>query len=191
MKHKASFKITLWWVVALLLLGVSMLFFGPKASRESLMENRMMAGFPKFSLGSVFSGEFMSGFESWLSDNFFGREELVTFSEDAMGVFSRRTTEDLLTMDIGDSMEGEFEMKYYVDGTLVPEKTEIKELSLTRKIEWEVSGTDVHTYSIMTTSRSTGKTGKLYEIEVDFTTDPPARNILDSNVNVFTELLKN
>ncbi len=111
MKHKASFKITLWWVVALLLLGVSMLFFGPKASRESLMENRMMAGFPKFSLGSVFSGEFMSGFESWLSDNFFGREELVTFSEDAMGVFSRRTTEDLLTMDIGESMEGEFESR--------------------------------------------------------------------------------
>ena len=109
MKHKASFKITLWWVVALLLVGASMLFFGSKAARESLMENRMLSGFPSFSLKTVFSGEFMSGFESWLSDNFFGREELVTFSEDAMGVFSRRTTEDLLTMDIGDSMEGEFE----------------------------------------------------------------------------------
>ena len=110
--------------------------------------------------------------------------EVVIAGENASAI--RRTT---ITVNVNSSLEGEFEIKYYIDGTLVPEKTEIKEISLTRKIEWELSGTDVHTYSIMVTSRATGKTGKLYEIEVDFTTDPPARNTLDSNVNVFRELM--
>ena len=95
-----------------------------------------------------------------------------------------------ITVTMNYSIEGEFELKYYVDGTLIPEKTEIKELSLTKKIEWEVSGTDVHTYSVMVTSLTTGKSGKFYEMEVDFTQNPPAKDdhgTLDPNI--FKELL--
>ncbi len=86
---------------------------------------------------------------------------------------------------------GEFQLKYYIDGTLQEEKTEIKELSLTKKISWEVSGTDVHTYTIMVTSLKTGKSGALYEMEVDFTQDPPTRDHHDTfNANIFSELLR-
>ena len=96
-----------------------------------------------------------------------------------------------LTVTTNGNVEGEFELKYYIDGTLQPEKTEIKELSLTRKIEWEVSGTDVHTYSIIVTSLTTGKSGKLYEYEVDFTQNPPTKNHHDTfNSKLFSELLK-
>ncbi|MBQ9382886.1 MAG: PASTA domain-containing protein [Ruminiclostridium sp.] len=96
-----------------------------------------------------------------------------------------------ITVNIPDTgLEGEFELKYYVDGTLIPEKTEVKEISLTRKIEWEVADTDVHTYSIMVTSLTTGKSGKLYEMEVDFTVDPPTKNHHDTfNGSIFKELL--
>lgn len=86
---------------------------------------------------------------------------------------------------------GEFQLKYYIDGTLQEEKTEIKELSLTKKISWEVSGTDVHTFTIMVTSLKTGKSGTLYEMEVDFTQDPPARDHHDTfNANIFSQLLQ-
>lgn len=89
------------------------------------------------------------------------------------------------------NLSGEFQLKYYIDGTLQEEKTEIKELSLTRKITWEVSGSDVHTYTIMVTSMETGKSGPLYEMEVDFTQDPPAKDHHDTfNDNIFTELLE-
>ena len=94
-----------------------------------------------------------------------------------------------ITVTLNNAVEGEFEIKYYIDGTLQEEKTEIKELSLTRKIEWEVSGTDIHTYSTIVTSLTTGKSGKFYEIEVDFTQNPPVRNQLSFNPSVFTELL--
>ena len=111
MKHKFSFKVTLWWVLALLFLGAALMVFGEKQPRESLMENRMLAGFPHLSLRGVFSGEFMTEFEDYLSDSFFGREELVTLSEDALGVFSRQDAEDLITRDMGDAIEGEFDAR--------------------------------------------------------------------------------
>ncbi|MBO6302468.1 MAG: PASTA domain-containing protein [Ruminiclostridium sp.] len=113
------------------------------------------------------------------------RVEITIAGENASA--SRSAT---ITLTINNKTEGEFELKYYCDGTLIPEKTEIKELSLTRKIEWEVSGTDVHTYSIIVTSLTTGKSGKLYEYEVDFTKNPPVKDHHGTfNGNVFTELL--
>ncbi|MBR5091361.1 MAG: PASTA domain-containing protein [Ruminiclostridium sp.] len=95
-----------------------------------------------------------------------------------------------ITVTMNNNIEGEFELKYYIDGTLQPEKTEIKELSLTRKIEWEVSGTDIHTYSVVVTSLTTGKSDKLYVMEVDFNQNPPTREQIMFNGNVFKELLK-
>ncbi len=112
------------------------------------------------------------------------RVEVTIAGENAS---ASKTTSITLTMN--NVLEGEFELKYYIDGTLVPEKTEIKELSLTRKIDWEVSGTDVHTYSIVVTSCTTGKSDKLYVIEVDYTTNPPTKNQLTFNPNVFKTLL--
>jgi len=111
MKHKFAFKMTLWWLIVLLILGSSLLLFGEKEDRESLLENRMLAGFPDFSFKSVFTGEFMSGFENYLSDSFFGRSDLVSLSSDVMGIFSSQSTEDLLTMDIGEDIEGEFDQR--------------------------------------------------------------------------------
>ncbi|MBP5604814.1 MAG: PASTA domain-containing protein, partial [Ruminiclostridium sp.] len=99
--------------------------------------------------------------------------------------------ETTITVTMNGDVSGEFELKYYIDGTLVPEKTEIKELSLTRKIEWKVKGTDIHTYSIMVTSCTTGKSGTLYEMEVDFTKNPPSRDHHDTfNPSIFRELQK-
>ena len=95
-----------------------------------------------------------------------------------------------ISVTLKDKIAGEFQLKYYIDGTLQEEKTEIKELSLTKKISWEVSGTDVHTFTIIVTSLKTGKSGALYEMEVDFTQDPPAKDHHGTfNANVFSELL--
>ncbi len=101
---------------------------------------------------------------------------------------SSKTTNISVTLD---GMSGEFQLKYYIDGTLQEEKTEIKELSLTKKISWEVSGTEIHTFTIVVTSLETGKSGTLYEMEVDFTQDPPTKDHHDTfNANIFSELLK-
>lgn len=95
-----------------------------------------------------------------------------------------------ISVSLKSSIVGEFQLKYYIDGTLQEDKTEVKELSLTKKIAWEVSGKDIHTYSIVVTSLETGKSGVLYEMEVDFTQDPPTKDHHGTfNENIFKELV--
>jgi len=54
----------------------------------------MLSGFPRLSVSSVISGEFASGFESYLSDGVFGRDDIVGLSESVLRVFSASTDED-------------------------------------------------------------------------------------------------
>lgn len=106
------------------------------------------------------------------------------------GENSSSTAKKDISVTLKEGLSGEFQLKYYIDGTLQEEKTEIKELSLTKKINWEVSGTEIHTYTIVVTSLETGKSGNLYEMEVDFTQDEPTMDHHDTfNPNIFTELL--
>ena len=95
-----------------------------------------------------------------------------------------------ILVNIKEGLSGEFQLKYYIDGTLQEEKTEIKEMSLTRKISWEVSGSEIHTYTVLVTSMETGKSAPLYEMEIDFAEDPPKQDDHGTyNENVFEELL--
>lgn len=111
--------------------------------------------------------------------------DVVISGENA--VDERKTTISVTFKDKDRS--GEYQLKYYIDGTLQEDMTEIKELSLTKKIEWEVKGKDVHTYTVMVTYLKNGESGKLYEVEVDFTQDPPKKDYHDSfNGGIFKEL---
>lgn len=88
------------------------------------------------------------------------------------------------------SASGEFTFKYYIDGTLQTDMTETKDIGLIDKLVWEFSNSDVHEYAIRVKSEVTGAEGLLYNIEVDFTTDPPTKNNLDTfNKKLFSQLL--
>lgn len=81
MKHRFSFVLTMWWVLALAMVGVLMMVYAPKEERVSDVDNRMLAGVPELSGQSVISAEFMQGLDSWLSDSFFAREDIVSFTK--------------------------------------------------------------------------------------------------------------
>ena len=78
MKRTFSFLLLYGMLVLFGGLGVLLLVFGEKAPHASLAENRMLAGFPAFSLTSVRDGSFMSGLEDFLSDNMFDRDRIVS-----------------------------------------------------------------------------------------------------------------
>ncbi|MBQ7834719.1 MAG: Stk1 family PASTA domain-containing Ser/Thr kinase [Ruminiclostridium sp.] len=85
---------------------------------------------------------------------------------------------------------GEFIFKYFIDGTLQEDMTETKDISLVDAIEWEFSNSGVHDYAIRVISTATGAEGLLYNMEVDFTTDPPTKDDHDTfNSKVFRQLL--
>lgn len=88
MKKKVAFLITLWWVVALMAAGVLLLIVSEKESTASNAENRYLQGFPEVSAQSLTSGDFMNEFESFLSDAFFGRDDVVGFTDGLVNCFN-------------------------------------------------------------------------------------------------------
>ncbi len=103
---------------------------------------------------------------------------------------SEAVRQSKINITIGDNAKGEFTFKYYIDGTLQEDMTEKKDMSLTKKIEWEFENSGVHEYSIMVISEDTGAQGLLFCMEVDFTTDPPTKDHHDTfNSKIFKQLL--
>ncbi len=94
------------------------------------------------------------------------------------------------SISVSSKATGEFEFRYYIDGTLQKDMTEIKDMSLTDKIQWSFSGSGVHEYAIRVTSLDTGASGTLIVMEVDFTTDPVTKSDNGTfNNKLFKQLL--
>ena len=109
MKNKTSFVFVFWWIMLLSLFGIALLFFAEKEERMSEEENRMLSGFPEVSVNSIFSGDFSAGFENYLSDGVFGRNSIISISEDMLRFFSQNTHEDDLLLDslaLSDEVQG-------------------------------------------------------------------------------------
>ena len=90
---KVSFLAALWWLMGCLCLGVLLVLLAPRESRLSEAENRMLAGFPVLTAETLQSGEFFSGIEDYLSDGFFGRNQVVAWTDAVLDVFDKRSEE--------------------------------------------------------------------------------------------------
>ena len=65
MIKKLSFILVLWWLLLSACLGILLLGNAPRIPRPSLMENRMLSGFPELSAQSLLDGSFFSGIEDF------------------------------------------------------------------------------------------------------------------------------
>ncbi|MDE7234723.1 MAG: PASTA domain-containing protein, partial [Ruminiclostridium sp.] len=97
--------------------------------------------------------------------------------------------ESSISITVNQNATGEFEFKYYIDGTRQDDMTEIKDLALTQKIEWKFSNSGVHDYAIRVRSTATGAEGLFLNMSIDFTTDPPTKTPTETNERVFRQLL--
>ena len=120
MKHKLSFIAALWWVILCAIAGLFLILTTDGESRLSESENRMLAGFPEVSAESVASGDFMIGFDAFLTDGFFARDSVISFTEKLLGGFSTLSQDDQLEAQ-ADTMEdrllAEGEMQAEGDGS--------------------------------------------------------------------------
>ena len=110
MKNKLSFIAAFWWLLACLIAGAFLMILSDKDSRLSESENRMLQGFPRLSVQSVTSGEFMKEFDAFLSDAFFARDGVVSFTDRLTGAFSLLSRDDKLAvaaMNMEDRLQAE------------------------------------------------------------------------------------
>ena len=96
MRRKLSFLITLWWIILCGTIGVCMLLFAGKMPVVSVEENRTLAGMPAISLSTLKNGGISESFESFLTDRFFLRTELVDGANALKHLFSALTVDELL-----------------------------------------------------------------------------------------------
>ena len=97
-KKKLSYTVALWWIILCAVLGLFLLAAGRKDSRLSETENRMLAGFPALTPRTLLSGEFMSGFDAYLSDAFFGRDRVIALTNRLVDGFSALSADERLAM---------------------------------------------------------------------------------------------
>ena len=95
MKKRLDFVVIYFWLFLLLCAGLGTLIFADREERVSESEKRMLAALPDTFAESVFSGEFSSGFESFLSDGIFLRDSVAGASKAALGLFSAASYEVL------------------------------------------------------------------------------------------------
>ncbi len=115
------------------------------------------------------------------------KNTLVEIVVSSGGAQEREAT---IKLSFNGSASGEFDFKYYIDGTLQTDKTETKNLSLLDTFVWTFTNSGVHEYAIRVRSLDTGAEGTLFNCTVDFTTDPPAKDYGDTfNPKVFKQLL--
>ncbi|MBQ8507478.1 MAG: hypothetical protein IJ466_08640 [Clostridia bacterium] len=96
MKRKTSFAVAIWWVLACAIAGIFLMCTSEKESRVSEAENRMLQGFPKLSLETVFNDEFTTQFDAFLADSFFGRDGVVSFTNGLLDTFSVLSKDDAM-----------------------------------------------------------------------------------------------
>ena len=96
MRRKLSFLVTLWWIILCGVIGVCMLLFANRSPVLSEQENRTLSGFPAFSLDAMRDGEISESFESFLTDQFFLRSELVDGTNALKHLLSALTVDELL-----------------------------------------------------------------------------------------------
>ena len=96
MRRKLTFIITLWWVILCGVIGVCMMLFAGKTPVVSEEENRTLAGMPALTLTALKNGDISESFESFLTDRFFLRSELVDGVNSLKHLFSVLTVDELL-----------------------------------------------------------------------------------------------
>lgn len=116
MRKRFGFIITYIWIFLFLFVGLVTLVFGEKEERVSESEKRMLAAFPELSAETLLSGDFSTGFESYLSDGLFFRDRIAGISDSVLGIFSVSTYEDTMLLD-GIAMADELSGNVNPDGT--------------------------------------------------------------------------
>ena len=108
MKHKLSFTVAVWWVLACAIGGVFLMCTSDKEGHISEAENRMLQGFPKLTATTLFNDEFTTQFDAFLSDNFFARDDVVSFTNGLLDGFSVLSADDVMAQKTAE-MESELE----------------------------------------------------------------------------------
>ena len=86
------------WVAAFVALGIYFAFFTSKKGTFDSDENRMLADSPRFTLSNIWSGQFSTDTESFLSDHSPSRKRAISFCNNLRNMVSAASYKDSLAV---------------------------------------------------------------------------------------------
>jgi serine/threonine-protein kinase len=94
-----------------------------------------------------------------------------------------------ISFRIGENWTGQYEFRLYRNGVLLPEKTQVMNVGISKnfRVEFTDKGSGIE-YSVEIVSIATGKDGIYATHEIDFTTEPPTRNVKYENTRLFAQI---
>ena len=105
-------------VFCLLIGGLSLASMLNPTKAESETENRSLAQFPTFSVKSLLNGDFTSGYENFITDQFICRDSWIAAKTQAEKLLGRREINDVFLAKDG----------YFIDGTIPDQEQAEKNL---------------------------------------------------------------
>ena len=99
------------WLILLSALGIYFLLFAPKESSYSEEENRQLVEFPKLTISSLISGDFMEHIEDYLLDYFPARYQIISATNKLENFLSFATYEEYVL--IAENPEDALDSKDY------------------------------------------------------------------------------
>lgn len=84
------------WTIGILSLGIFYGLWAPKEAQYSETENRNLAGWPKFSIDRLISGDYGQDMEAYLLDRFPKRDHIIKTTNEVMGQLSFASYEEYL-----------------------------------------------------------------------------------------------
>lgn len=95
---------------------LTLVFLSPEKTPFSENENRYLAAFPKLNMKTYKDESFMNGFDDWISDRFFGREDWIVLKNKTDSVLGKTETngvfiENDMMMQIWDGYDEELYKK--------------------------------------------------------------------------------
>jgi len=107
MRNRFSFLLSYIFIAALAVVGVLTIMFAHREPRESVQENRILAGMPMISFETLSNGSFMSDFELWLTDGIICRAELIDASNKMLDLFAMPKDEKREAQELAAAIEEE------------------------------------------------------------------------------------
>lgn len=109
--------------------GLTIASLAAPTKEMSETENRSLAQLPKFSLESLFSGDFTSGYEDFITDQFIARDSWIAVKSTAERLLGRRESNGVYLADDD----------YFIDGTIPDSEQSMKNLEILTDFANDVS----------------------------------------------------
>lgn len=93
-----------------------------------------------------------------------------------------------LSLTIDEKATGKFTFNYYIDGKLQSNLTEIRDVSISKTINWTVSGDGKVKFKIEVVSADTSKKGTFAEYTIDFSKETPKQTKIKLDSDIFLDL---